>query len=312
MRPWGCCKEKIGDKGRQPRHGDDGVNRLALPALWQGLMLTIADLEYGQRRKIIEDCQLPIEDRKSKIKIIILLTDFGQSEYVGVMKGVIYSIDHRAQIVDLCHSVSSQNIIEALWILKNSYKYFPKGSVFCCVVDPGVGSQRRALAVKTTHYYFVAPDNGLLWESLKEQEVIDIREIPIPSDASHTFHGRDVFAPAAAKISLGKFDELGEKVGQIERLELYQDSGRGLVVRIDSFGNIITNIPKQGKGRYSVKIGEKIYQMDYRDNYSAAKQGELFLIEGSNRTLEISLKNGSAHDTLHLKTGTPIEISCER
>ncbi len=271
-------------------------------------MLTIADLEYGQRR------------------MIILLTDFGQSEYVGVMKGVIYSIDHRAQIVDLCHSVSSQNIIEASWILKNSYKYFPKGSVFCCVVDPGVGSQRRALAVKTTHYYFVAPDNGLLWESLKEQEVIDIREIPMwhghpgrdfmgwkpmPPDASHTFHGRDMFAPATANISLGKFDELGEKVGQIEKLELYQDSGRGLVVRIDSFGNIITSVPRQGNGCYSVKIGEKIYQMDYRENYSAAKQGELFLIEGSNRTLEISLKNGSANGTLHLKTGTPIEILCE-
>ena len=251
--------------------------------------------------------------------MIVLLTDFGQSEYVGVMKGVIYSIDRRAQVVDLCHSVSSQSIIEASWILKNNYRYFPKGSVFCCVVDPGVGSERKALAVKTERYYFVAPDNGLLWETLEEQEVIDppdrrridIREIPIPSDASHTFHGRDVFAPAAARIGLGKFDQVGEKVGQIERLELYQDSGRGLVVRIDSFGNIITNIPKQGNGPYSVKIGEKIYQIDYRENYSAAKQGELFLIEGSNRTLEISLKNGSAGDTLHLKTGTPIEISCK-
>jgi len=241
--------------------------------------------------------------------MVILLTDFGPSEYVGVMKGVIYSIDHRAQIVDLCHSVSSQNIIEASWILRNNYKYFPEGSVFCCVVDPGVGSERKALAVKTERYYFVAPDNGLLWETLKEQEVIDIREIPIPSDASHTFHGRDVFAPAAAKIGLGKFDQVGEKVGQIERLELYQDSGRGLVVRIDSFGNIITNIPKQGNGRYSVKIGEKIYQMNYRENYSAAKQGELFLIEGSNRTLEISLKNGSANENLFAKAGQIVEIS---
>lgn len=241
--------------------------------------------------------------------MIILLTDFGPSEYVGVMKGVIYSIDHRAQIVDLCHSVSSQNIIEASWILRNNYKYFPEGSVFCCVVDPSVGSERKALAVKTERYYFVAPDNGLLWETLKEQEVIDIREIPIPSDASHTFHGRDVFAPAAAKIGLGKFDQVGEKVGQIERLELYQDSGRGLVVRIDSFGNIITNIPKQGNGRYSVKTGEKIYQMNYRENYSAAKQGELFLIEGSNRTLEISLRNGSANEKLFAKAGQIVEIS---
>ena len=241
--------------------------------------------------------------------MVILLTDFGPSEYVGVMKGVIYSIDHRAQIVDLCHSVSSQNIIEASWILRNNYKYFPEGSVFCCVVDPGVGSERKALAVKTERYYFVAPDNGLLWETLKEQEVIDIREIPIPSDASHTFHGRDVFAPAAAKIGLGKFDQVGEKVGQIERLELYQDSGRGLVVRIDSFGNIVTNIPKQGNGRYSVKIGEKIYQMNYRENYFAAEQGELFLIEGSNRTLEISLKNGSANEKLFARAGQVVEIS---
>jgi len=241
--------------------------------------------------------------------MIILLTDFGPGEYVGVMKGVIYSIDHRAQIVDLCHSVSSQNIIEASWILRNNYKYFPEGSVFCCVVDPGVGSKRKALAVKTERYYFVAPDNGLVWETLKEQEVINIREIPIPSDASHTFHGRDVFAPAAAKIGLGKFDQVGEKVGQIERLELYQDSGRGLVVRIDSFGNIVTNIPKQGNGRYSVKIGEKIYQMNYRENYFAAEQGELFLIEGSNRTLEISLKNGSANEKLFAKAGQIVEIS---
>lgn len=273
--------------------------------------MTIADLEYGQwfdgLTIIIPETQNPelVEGRR----MIILLTDFGPSEYVGVMKGVIYSIDHRAQIVDLCHSVSSQNIIEASWILKNSYKYFPKGSVFCCVVDPGVGSERKALAAKTTHYDFVAPDNGLLWEALKEQQVIDIREIPIPRDASHTFHGRDVFAMAAAKIGLGGFPELGGKVDQVERLELYQDSGRGLVVRIDSFGNIITNIPKQGEGRYSVKIGEKIYQMDYRDNYSAGKQGELFLVEGSNRTLEISLKNGSANEKLFAKAGQIVEIS---
>jgi S-adenosylmethionine hydrolase len=95
--------------------------------------------------------------------MIVLLTDFGQSEYAGVMKGVIYSIDSDAKIVDLCHDISPQNIIEASWILRNNYKYFPEGAVFCCVVDPGVGTQRKALAVKTEKFYFVAPDNGLLW-----------------------------------------------------------------------------------------------------------------------------------------------------
>jgi len=100
--------------------------------------------------------------------MIILLTDFGQSEYVGVMKAVIYSINKDAKIVDLCHDISPQKTIEASWVLKNNYKYFPEGATFCCVVDPGVGTERKALAVKTTGYYFVAPDNGLLWETLKE------------------------------------------------------------------------------------------------------------------------------------------------
>ena len=147
--------------------------------------------------------------------MIILLTDFGQSEYVGVMKAVIYSINKDAKIVDLCHDISPQKTIEASWVLKNNYKYFPEGATFCCVVDPGVGTERKALAVKTTGYYFVAPDNGLLWETLKEQRIIDIREVPIPPDASSTFHGRDVFAKAAANIALGHFDTSGPKTEEI-------------------------------------------------------------------------------------------------
>jgi hypothetical protein len=240
--------------------------------------------------------------------MIILLTDFGQSEYVGVMKGVIYSVDRRAQVVDLCHSVSSQSIIEASWILKNNYRYFPEGSIFCCVVDPGVGSERKALAVKTEHYYFVAPDNGLLWETLKEQEVIDIRQIPIPSGASHTFHGRDVFAVAAAQIGLGRFNDLGIRIEQIEKLELYCNGSRGLVVRIDSFGNVITNMAKQDKEKYSVRIGAQMYDMSCHENYAGAKDNELFLIEGSNRTLEISMKNASANEILQVKSGQILEI----
>ena len=122
--------------------------------------------------------------------MIVLLTDFGQSEYVGVMKGVIYSNAGDAKIIDLCHDISAQSIIEASWLLKNNYKYFPKGSVFCCVVDPGVGTDRKAIAVKTEDYYFIAPDNGLLWETIKKRRVIEIRQIPIPENASRTFHGR--------------------------------------------------------------------------------------------------------------------------
>ena len=241
--------------------------------------------------------------------MIILLTDFGQSEYVGVMKGVIYGIDREAKIADLCHDISPQNIIEASWILKNSHKYFPKGSIFCCVVDPGAGTGRKAVAVKTDSYYFVAPDNGLLWETLKQQKIIDIRQIVIPEDASSTFHGRDVFATAAASIHLDKFDEVGERISQIEKLGIYQSGREGTVVRIDRFGNVITNLSRQNKDKYGVRVGGKKYVMDFYRTYDVANEDELFLIEGSSNTLEISLKAGSANDRLQVKVGQRITIS---
>jgi len=255
--------------------------------------------------------------------MIVLLTDFGQSEYVGVMKGVIYSIDGDAKIVDLCHDIQPQNIIEASWILKNNYKYFPKGAVFCCVIDPCVGTERKALAVKTDNYFFVAPDNGLLWETLRQQKIVDIRQIPIPESASCTFHGRDVFAKAAANINKGNFDDLGGKVEKIEKLELYRNEGEGIVVRIDRFGNVITNLPasasldasrgsrpkQEDKDKYSVRINDRKYSLKFYPTYSAAKEDELFLIEGSNNTLEISLKNGNANDKLRAKPGDKIKIS---
>jgi len=241
--------------------------------------------------------------------MIVLLTDFGQSEYVGVMKAVIYSIDIDAKIVDLCHEISARNIVEASWLLKNNYKYFPKGTVFCCVVDPGVGTERKALAVQTNKYYFVAPDNGLLWETFKEQKVVEIRQIPIPENASRTFHGRDVFAKAAANINKGKFGYLGEEITEIEKLELYHSEGEGLIVRIDRFGNIVTNLPKQDKDEYYVEINGKKGAMRYYPNYHSARDNELFLIAGSCNTLEISLKNASAVEKLPARTGNRIKIS---
>lgn len=240
--------------------------------------------------------------------MIILLMDFGQSEYVGVMKGVIHSIDHRVKIVDLCHDISAQSIIEASWILKNNCKYFPESSTFCCVVDPSVGTGRKALAVKTDKYYFVAPDNGLLWETLKEQTIADVRQIPIPPNASRMFHGRDVFAKASVNISLGKFSSLGKKLREIEKLEFYLNVREGTIVRIDRFGNVITNLPAEDKQTYSVEVSQKKYRMNYYPSYYAAKDDELFLIEGSYNTLEISLKNGNANDRLHVIAGQRITI----
>ena len=136
--------------------------------------------------------------------MIALLTDFGDSEYVGVMKGVIHSINPDAKIIDLCHSIMPQSIVEASWVLLNNFRYFPSGTVFCCVVDPGVGTNRKAIAVKTEKYCFVAPDNGLIYEALGKNRK-SIIEINVQKNASKTFHGRDVFAAAAANIDMGGF-----------------------------------------------------------------------------------------------------------
>ena len=240
--------------------------------------------------------------------MIVLLTDFGLSEYVGVMKGVIYRVHESAKIVDLCHDISPQSVIEASWILKSNCTYFPKDAIFCCVVDPGVGTERKALAVKTVDYTFVAPDNGLLWETLKEQQIVAMRVIPIPQDASRTFHGRDVFAKAAANIDLGRFDTLGPTTDEIEKLELYRNQRLGTVVRIDRFGNIITNLPSEGKTTYSVEVCGRRCRMVFYPNYDEAADDELFLIEGSYKTLEISLKNGNANGRLQIETDSRIEI----
>jgi S-adenosylmethionine hydrolase len=241
--------------------------------------------------------------------MIVLMTDFGQSEYVGIMKAVIYTINPKVRITDLCHNISAQNTIEAAWTLKNSYRFFPQGTIFCCVVDPGVGTERKAVAAKTKDYYFLAPDNGLLWETLAGQKIVDIRRPPVPADASRTFHGRDVFAKAAAIIELGRFSSLGKQIEGIEKLNIYQKGRQGTVIRIDGFGNIVTNLPKQDKDKYSVRIDGKKYNTNFYETYSYARDNELFLIEGSCDTLEISLKNGNANDMLGLKAGQRVSIS---
>jgi len=241
--------------------------------------------------------------------MIVLLTDFGQSEYVGVMKAVIYNINPDATIVDLCHDISPQSIIEASWILKNNHNYFPDGSVFCCVVDPGVGSERKAIAVKTTRSCFVAPDNGLLWETLNRLDIIEIRELAVHENASRTFHGRDLFAKAAAKIDSAGFQNLGRKIETIEKFQLHKKGREGIVVRIDRFGNIITNLESLHKNSYSVETKGREYQINFYPVYNTATENELFLIEGSCNTLEISLRNDNANTKLQLKPGDKIRIA---
>lgn len=240
--------------------------------------------------------------------MIVLLTDFGPSEYVGIMKAVILGVNKDAEIVDLCHNIRPQCLIEASWVLKNSYATFPKGATFCCVVDPGVGSDRRAIAVRTQDYCFVAPDNGLIWEALKANTVVEIRELEIPEGAGRTFHGRDVFAGAAARADQERFSELGKTIDRLTELKLYRNGRQGIVVRIDPFGNVVTNLPPLNKDRHDVQLGGRESQMPFHATYDAAPENEPFLITGSNGTLEISVKNGNANERLATTPGQIITI----
>lgn len=240
--------------------------------------------------------------------MIAILSDFNDSEYLGVMKGVIFSVYKDAKIVDLCNKIKQHNIKEGAWVLLQSYKYFPKNTVFLCVVDPGVGSERQAIAVKTKYYYFVGPDNGLMWPAIKEDGVENIVKLST-ENASFTFHGRDVFARVAAKLEKGiKIESIGIKTGIKNKLEFYLNGRKGEIARVDDFGNIITNLKLLNKNQYDVIIKNKELKMNFYKTYSEAKEHELFLVEGSSKTLEISVKNGRAVDKLKVNVGERIII----
>ena len=187
--------------------------------------------------------------------ITALLTDFGQEDiYVGTMKAVILNICPAAQIIDITHAIQPQNVREAAFALLNSYHYFPTGTTFCVVVDPGVGSDRLAIAVKSQPYKFVGPDNGVLSYALahlgEKYEAVELENPSFQAETiSHTFHGRDVFAPAAAHLSQRPevFASMGGELSSIvsfpaPELSYARQRLIGEVMHIDHFGNIATSI----------------------------------------------------------------------
>ena len=241
--------------------------------------------------------------------MIVTLTDLGDSEYLGVIKGIIYSINKDAKIVDLFNNINDHNIKESAWILYNNYKYFPKNSVFLCVVDPGVGSKRQCLAIKTRNYFFVGPDNGLIYKAAIEDKIVSVVKLPV-KNASMTFHGRDVFAKAAAQLEKGiNINKLGEKTKTKEKIGFYLNERKGEIVRIDKFGNIITNLSHLNKKYYNVKLKNFNKKLNFHNTYFESPLNQLFLIKGSSDTLEISIKNSNAAKKLKLKVGDRIEIN---
>jgi len=274
--------------------------------------------------------------------VITLTTDFGTGDaYVASMKGVILTINPKAVIVDICHSIEPQNILQAAFILSTACRYFPEGTIHLAVVDPGVGSQRKAVILKTPKAFFIAPDNGVLSYIIDELDTTPAKPVhhfsPNPEQrklgtgleaititnpdfrrkpVSTTFHGRDIFAPAAAHLSLGvSLQKFGDSLSHVFAFHIprplrdNQGDLIGCILHIDNFGNLITNI-KSGDlpgERVTLTIGSR--HIDGISRFYAEKEG-LAAIIGSSGYVEISLKNGNAAAFLKTRVGDEIKGKC--
>lgn len=242
--------------------------------------------------------------------VVTLTTDFGiEDSYVGTMKGVGLRIFPEVRIVDITHHVAAQDVLEASLVLESSYPYFPVGSVHVAVVDPGVGTSRRPILVVARDHYFVGPDNGTFTRILESGSVESVHEIENPSlmlaDISNTFHGRDVFAPAAAYLARGVApSEFGNQIANPIRVELpqpkvYPNQLAGEVVYVDSFGNIITNISRAqydsavGDRHVRIRLNGKVVDRVHR-SYLEGPQGRLLALFGSSNLLELAVAGGRA------------------
>jgi hypothetical protein len=250
--------------------------------------------------------------------LVTLITDFGPSEYVGAMKGVIHSICPKTRVIDIAHGIGKFDIRRAAYAVYSSCKYFPKGTIHLVVVDPGVGTERRGIILETEDHLYIGPDNGVF--SLVE-DIKKIYEISYPS-VSKTFHGRDVFAPIAAKLACGaKADDFGREVEGFRRIEfrkvgLEEGTISGEVLCIDDFGNIITNIKKEVVDKAGIRYGSEVTlkakgerRIRFLESYGFAETGELISLIGSEDFLEIAVNQGNASERLGIKGGDGIEVS---
>jgi hypothetical protein len=271
--------------------------------------------------------------------VITLTTDFGSDDaYIAAMKGVILSTNPEANIIDITHSIEPQNILQAAFILGYTYRYFPKKTIHVAIVDPGVGSERRGIILKTSSALFVAPDNGILSYVIDELSSNEDLMVQYSEDqysvslgkgleaiaiteprfwrhpVSATFHGRDIFAPVAAALSLGISPyECGEKVTSLHVFPIpkpffdYQGNLVGHVLHIDHFGNLITNIKKANLPGKDIPIEVAGHLIQGITDYYAEGE-ELMAIIGSSDYLEISLKNGDVADFLDMNIGDEIKV----
>lgn len=248
-------------------------------------------------------------------RIITLTTDFGNRDhYVGSMKGVIYSINPDAKIADITHQIPAHDVFSAAFTLRGFIPYFPEGTIHVLVVDPGVGSARKPIVLQADEQFYVGPDNGVFTYVILQSKSYRAYEISNPKyflrRVSFTFHGRDIFAPAAAHLSLGvSIEGLGKRLLHPLMLEISEpDIGEseivGEVIFEDTFGNLITNIPAS-----IVDSDSRLHVCDFVINgvsksYSQASEGELLAVIGSSGFVELSVNRGRASDLVKCKCRT--------
>jgi len=255
--------------------------------------------------------------------VIAFVTDFGtRDHYAGTMKGVALGVCPDATLVDITHEIPAHDVLAGALELAASYKFFPAGTVFLVVVDPGVGSTRRGLAAEAGDYRFVAPDNGVLtlvFDELPARRVVELteRKYARPS-VSRTFEGRDRFAPAAAWLAKGiDLGALGRNAGTIHRLDIPVpridgDTLSGEVLRVDRFGNLISNIDRHAFDRMGTSIeitvgGHVVSRVV--TTYADAGPGEICALFGSSDHLEVAANGSSAAETLALGRGAAVQVS---
>lgn len=250
-------------------------------------------------------------------RTIALLTDFGDRDgFVGALKGVILSINPDVNLIDISHNVPSFNILDGSIVLRATYNYFPKGTIFLSVVDPGVGTERKAIIVKTESYIFVGPDNGLLSPALKKQTIEKIVSVEngryfLKTD-TNTFHGRDIFAPIVAYISLGEpLENFGpeiDRLADIGKLEAIYEEDRivGRIIKFDKFGNAITNLETLPEN-FILKFRDyTIYKVC--KNFREGQKDTPNLIKGSFGFYEIFIPEKSLRDFLKAVEGEMVEV----
>jgi len=266
----------------------------------------------------------------SRKPIITLITDFGTDDhFVGTIKGVILNINPAVEIVDICHNVTSYDIFDGAFTLAQSYRFFPPDTIHVVVVDPGVGTARRALVVRTMAYKFIAPDNGVLSLIYEREENPEVRHVTADhyflNPVSNTFQGRDVFAPVAAWLSKGvELDKFGDPITDYTRFaspkpkRVSERFVKGVALRIDKFGNVVTNLTPEdvpeifaeNPASFKIIINEReITSLNLA--YSMGKPSELFAIVGSSGCIEICTNRGSAAKILDANRGAEVGVILE-